>query len=52
MSLDIFLVIFWLISFAMLGADVARYSTSRLIGARATLIACVGTAAGLGALEL
>ncbi|KAK9779664.1 hypothetical protein SCAR479_03271 [Seiridium cardinale] len=64
LSLDIFLVIFWLISFALLAAEVAPYMngyttcdyyygcyTTSLSGSDKIYAACLAAAAGLGGLE-
>ncbi|KAI0126866.1 hypothetical protein BJ170DRAFT_421668 [Xylariales sp. AK1849] len=64
LALDIFLVIFWLISFALLAAQVAPYMggysycdywgdcyTESLSDAQMTYAACLAAAAGIGGLE-
>jgi hypothetical protein len=61
LGLDIFLVIFWLCSFALLASEVAyifaygysyRYSTSYAYDAILAWASCLAAAAGLGGVQL
>lgn len=64
LALDIFALIFWLISFALMAAQVAPFAdgfttcgvyvctTYALEGVYLTLFACMATVAGLGGVEL
>lgn len=64
LSLDIFALIFWLISFALMAAEVAPFADGFTIcgvyeciydpleGMWLTLFACLATVAGLGGVEL
>ena len=62
LALDIFLVIFWLCSFALLaaqvsylfiyGVDYSYYDSYYFSGATLTWLSCLATAAGLGGVQL
>lgn len=64
LSLDIFALIFWLISFALMAAQTAPFSDGFIIcgsleciyysldGIFLTIFACMATVAGLGGIEL